>query len=66
MYRLLDASTRTLAVDGIATPVTDTITTLNPHDGHPTTITGLSHTAVSTGDPAFPSLSPAPASSLAR
>jgi len=31
-------------VDGIA----------NPHDGHPTTITALSHTATSTGDPAVP------------
>ncbi len=46
--------TRSLAVDGIATPITYTITTLNPHDGHPTTITGLSHTAASTSDPAIP------------
>ncbi len=45
--------TRTLAVDGIATPVTYTITNLNPHDGHPATITALSRTAASTGDPAF-------------
>jgi len=46
--------TRSLAVDGIATPITYTITTLNPHDGHPTTITALSHTAASTSDPAIP------------
>jgi len=46
--------TRTLAVDGITNPITYTITTLNPHDGHPTTITALSHTAASTSDPAIP------------
>lgn len=46
--------TRSLAVDGIAAPVTYTITNLNPHDGHPTTITGLSHTTASTGDPDVP------------
>ncbi|MGI8857122.1 MAG: beta strand repeat-containing protein [Thermomicrobiales bacterium] len=44
--------TRTLSVDGIA-PVTYTITNLNPHDGHPTTITALSRTTASTGDPSF-------------
>ncbi|MDQ2737398.1 MAG: FG-GAP repeat protein [Actinomycetota bacterium] len=46
--------TRTLAVDGIANPVTYTITNLNSHDGHPTTITGLSHVAASTSDPVIP------------
>jgi len=46
--------TRSLAVDGIAAPVTYTITNLNPHDGHPTTITGLSHTGASAGDPDVP------------
>nr|MDQ6906672.1 FG-GAP repeat protein [Chloroflexota bacterium] len=45
--------TRTLSVDGITAGVTYTITNLNPHDGHPTTITSLSRTTASVGDPAF-------------
>lgn len=46
--------TRSLSVDGIAAPITYTITNLNPHDGHPTTITALSHTGASAGDPNVP------------
>lgn len=45
--------TRSLSVDGIAAPVIYTITNLNPHDGHPATITSLSRTSAHTGDPAF-------------
>lgn len=46
--------TRSLAVTGVTQPITYTITTLNPHDGHPTTITALSRSTASAGDPAFP------------
>ncbi|MCA1725255.1 MAG: hypothetical protein LC748_13595, partial [Thermomicrobia bacterium] len=46
--------TRSLSVDGISGGVTYTITNLNPHDGHPTTITALSRTNASTGDPDVP------------
>ncbi len=45
--------TRTLSIDGITKSVTYTITNLNPHDGHPATITSLSRTSAHTGDPAF-------------
>ncbi len=45
--------THTIAVDGIAQPVTYTITNLNPNDGHPTTITSLSRTTAYSTDPAF-------------
>jgi hypothetical protein len=44
---------RSLSVDGIAQPVAYTFTNLNPHDGHPATITSLSSTHAYTGAAAF-------------
>lgn len=38
--------TRAVSIDGVSAPVTFTITNLDPNDGHPATITGLSRVTI--------------------
>jgi hypothetical protein len=50
---IVGTHTHTITLDGIAQPITYTFTNLDPNDGHPATITALSRTGATAGEPAF-------------